>query len=61
MTAMTRKFAGVAAAAALAVVLALSPALRAAPPVDDQSTAPQIMDHGGMPMTDHARPGHDPN
>jgi hypothetical protein len=59
MTAMTRKFSGVAAATALAAALALSPALRAAPPADDQTTAPQMMDHGSMPMKDHAMPGHD--
>jgi hypothetical protein len=61
MTAMTRSFAGVAAATGLAVALALAtaPGVRAEAPADDPATVPQMIDHGSMSMKDHAMPGHD--
>jgi hypothetical protein len=60
MTTNRRKYLTLSAASAigLALTLAFAAALRAAPPAEVQPNGPQMMDHGGMSMKDHAMPGH---
>jgi hypothetical protein len=56
MASTTRTFYRAATTSVVGVALALA---AAAAPGQDQPNPPQMMDHGGMSMKDHAMPGHD--
>jgi hypothetical protein len=60
MISLARKFATLTAASTIGLAAMLAPmqVLRAAPP-EGQPAGPPAMDRSGMPVSDHAMPGHD--